>query len=614
MAEALVADGGAAWRFSPIPDDMVNPDVTQRDQFNNDALELVEALVREAIQNSTDQPNHQGPVRLRFAIRSLDSAEAAQLGELLSPLRRHGEACKLDVKVLDTPNPRVLVVEDFNTTGLAGSVDSHDEGQFAGFWRRHGGSSKDSSKAGSHGLGKLVFSASSALGAVFGHTIRADGLSLLMGQAILNNHKLDGVRLPAHGFWTPTHERGRIQLPTDDPDVIQRLGALFGFSRRDETGLSIAVPYVASEINEQDLTVAVVRNYFFPILAGDLIVEVGGLVISRDTFREVELQVPGLKQDDHYRLNFVRSLLPPLESAPENVLDSSFAGRRLGTDPLPADVLSKMQDAWSAGRMVSLRVPITIKPKRDADVETWFDLYLTKKPDDASAWALFARNSLVVPGESRKSFSEPAFGALIARDPSICAILRDAEDPAHTQWNAKEKLKKNWRYGEATVRDIRLSLKALYRQLTAELREQHEDLLLDFLSVRHPEKQQGRRVRTPPKPHIPVPQRPRFFREEKVDGGFRIGAGPGAVDREMPVRIRIRVAYDVLSGNPFKLHSEHDFSFRKKSLSVNGKGAKVVETEHSAFVLECNDPDFFVEVTGFDPNRDLIVEPRVSEA
>ncbi len=606
--------GNAAWRFSPIPDDQVNPDVTQRDQFNNDALELFEALVREAIQNSTDQPNGEGPVRLRFAIRSLDIAGAAELRELLSPLRRHCEACKLDVRVLDAPGPRVMLVEDFNTTGLAGSFNTHDDGQFAGFWRRHGGSSKDSTKAGSHGLGKLVFSASSALGAVFGHTIRADGRSLLMGQAILNNHRLDGQRLPAHGFWTPTHERGRIQLPSEDAEEIRRLSALFGFSRRKETGLSIAVPYVTSEITEQDLTVAVVRNYFFPILAGDLIVEVGDLVISRETFRDVERQVPGLERDDHYRLNFVRSLLPMLESAPEVVLPSSFAGQRLGAEPIPADVLGRMQAAWTAGHMVSLRVPITIRPKRDNDVDTWFDLYLAKKPDDAAPWALFARNSLVVPGESRKSFSEPAFGALIARDPGVCAILRDAEDPAHTRWNAKEKLKKNWRYGEATVRDIRLSLKALYRELTAELREQHQNLLLDFLSVRDEGKQKGKRPRTPSKPRDPIPQRPRFFREEKIAGGFRIGAGPGAADREMPVRIRIRVAYDVLSGNPFKLHSEHDFSFRKKVLSVDGRGTKVTEVEHGAFVLECSDPDFFVEVTGFDPNRDLIVEPRISEA
>lgn len=602
-----------AWRFAPIPEDQVAPDVTQRDQFNNDAVELFQSLVREAIQNSTDQPIGSDPVRLRFAIKVLSVEEAATLKALIAPIRENCEICRLDTRPMDAASPRVLAIEDFNTTGLAGAVDKHDEGQFAGFWRRHGGSSKDASKGGSHGLGKLVFSAASAVGAIFGHTVRADGRSLLLGQAILNNHKLRGQRLPAHGFWTPTQEQGRIQMPTESPALIQKLASLFGFRRTTETGLSIAVPYVAPEVDHNSLIRAVVTNYFFPILSGDLVVEVDQTVISRDTFSDVAKEVPGLSGDELHRLQFVKRLLPHIGNEPQYVLHGDFGGRRLGEDPLPNDVLDGLRKTWSAGEIASVRVPLVVKPRLQADQLTYVDLYLCKKPDGAAPWALFARNSLVVPGESRLSFSEAAFGALIASHPAVCALLRDAEDPAHIRWNAKEKIKKGWRFGPQTVLNVRLSLKALYRDITAELREEHRDLLLDFLSIKDPAAKRGAKTRTPVKPKEPLPIRPKFFREEPIDGGFRIAAGPGASDRQYPVRIRVRAAYDVLSGNPFKLHSEHDFSFRKKHLAVRGHGVRPLETDHAAVVLECETKDFFFEVSGFDANRDLIVEARVSE-
>lgn len=601
-----------SWRFAPIPDDQVAPDVTQRDQFNNEAVELYQALVREAIQNSTDQPSGNDPVKLRFAIRELEGPEAARLRELIEPIRPNCEACGLDTSMLEQPRARVLVVEDFNTTGLAGAIDTHDDGQFAGFWRRHGGSNKDSSKGGSHGLGKLVFSASSAVGAVFGHTIRADGRSLLMGQAILVNHKLDGKRLPAHGFWTVTNTPGRIQLPTESSEVIADLAELFGFSRKKETGLSIAVPYVPAEIDHESLRRAVVTNYFFSILSGSLVVEVGGVIISRATFSSVA-ETLGLSKDELHKLEFVVRLLPMLEKPPSIELEGDYGARRLGDEPLPEEIVEKLQKAWSSNEIASVRLPFKLKPRHGPTRETYVDLFLSKKPDDASGWALFARNALVVPGESRLSFSEPAFGALIARDAGACALLRDAEDPAHIRWNAKEKLKKNWMNGPQVVLNIRLSLRALYRQVTSELREEHPDLLVDFLSIRDHSPKRGARRRTPPKPPKPITPRARFFEEDKIDGGFRISAGPGAAQRPFPVKIRIKAAYDVLSGDPFKLHSEHDFSFAKHRLQISTQSAEVIAREHGWLQLECKSELFQLEVTGFDQNRDLIVEGRVVE-
>ena len=52
------------------------------------------------------------------------------------------------------PSMRLLVIEDFETTGLQGAVDVKDDGQFCGFWRRFGRSNKKQAEGGRWGLGK----------------------------------------------------------------------------------------------------------------------------------------------------------------------------------------------------------------------------------------------------------------------------------------------------------------------------------------------------------------------------------------------------------------------------------------------------------------------------
>ena len=42
------------WHFSPLLADQVETEITQRDQFNNDDVDISETIIREAIQNSLD--------------------------------------------------------------------------------------------------------------------------------------------------------------------------------------------------------------------------------------------------------------------------------------------------------------------------------------------------------------------------------------------------------------------------------------------------------------------------------------------------------------------------------------------------------------------------------
>ena len=208
--------------FRRLSDGEMDRPPTQRDQFNNDDVELVDALVRESLQNSLDAADDE-IVRVRFSLhRPDDAGRAALLAQLdLEQLCMRLRACATDLDSIAFPDPKLLVIEDFGTTGLTGSWTSMDKGPFSDFWRRMGKSHKSGKSLGRWGLGKLVFSSSSEVRIFFGLTVRkADPeLPLLMGQAVLTTHDFDEQRFDSHGFFCRMSETG-MQLPITDASEV----------------------------------------------------------------------------------------------------------------------------------------------------------------------------------------------------------------------------------------------------------------------------------------------------------------------------------------------------------------------------------------------------------
>jgi hypothetical protein len=79
---------------------------------------------------------------------------------------------------------------------------------------------------------------------------------------------------------------------------------------------------------------------------------------------------------------------------------------------------------------------------------------------------------------------------------------------------------------------------------------------------------------------------------------------------QFPMQIRVRCAYDILSGNPYKRYSEYDFSFYRHGLQVVKDNADWWPTQGNEADVVARGPEFRIEVSGFDPNRDLIVEAQ----
>ena len=136
--------------------------VTELDQFSKN---ISSSLVREVIQNSMDaREDLSKPVRVNFSLHQLDNDMAVEFREIVSldALKQHFEACGRETALLGSAPISLLVVEDFNTTGLTGEIDCDDHKNFYNFWLAHGDSDKGGKSGGRWGLGKYVFSLSSS--------------------------------------------------------------------------------------------------------------------------------------------------------------------------------------------------------------------------------------------------------------------------------------------------------------------------------------------------------------------------------------------------------------------------------------------------------------------
>jgi hypothetical protein len=600
-----------SWVFEDVPAKFVQQNPTQRDQFNNDEVGLAEALVREVIQNSTDASDGSGPVKVCFSIRNLDSAGSASLRQYFASLRPHLQECGVSDAILEAPKSRVLVIEDFATRGLTGDPAATDSQNFHNFWRVHGGSEKRGTSGGRWGLGKLVFSSSSEVRAFFGLTVRfGETVPLLMGQAVLKNHKIGSKRHPAHGFWFSDRGPEDIQLPVTDAATVKEFKSLLGVARDKQPGLSVIIPYLKANIDERSIIDAVLRNYYFPILAGKLSIEVGATNISQQTFHAVAAaQPPGVGAP--IALPFVEAVSKQLAANPQHVATSALNGKGVVEKIFPDGESETMKASFRSGKLLHVRVPVALKRISGEDIASHIDLYLQSLPQDAKPFCLYARGAITVPGETRYFSGVQAYGAMVAADNGVTEFLGDAENPAHTNWiGTAEKLAERWKAPADTIKRIRYALSELYAIVGEKVEHEDQNALLDLFSIVDAARGSPGLKKRSKKPEVKIVPREKVISIKPRNGGFEIVAGPGAAKWKYPKNIRVRIAYDTMVGNPFTTHSKYDFDLTKNEIKFEAVNGTITADNPHTILVSVTGPDFSVSGSGFDTNRDIVVDAR----
>ncbi len=602
--------------------------------FTAESLEnLSEALVREGIQNSLDAARRDtGDVRqITVKIRFVPNAPA----EVRQFLAGHfGSAPQNFSRGLSRPNLNALfaddtgylVFEDFGTKGLTGDVNEWrleraEQNAFFSFFRAEGRSAKSGENLGRWGIGKQVFPTASRLHAMFGLTVRADNPTrVLMGSAVVRTHSIGEEDYEPDGWFGCRDGDEKAVEPVTDQQFISIFESVFRLKRGNETGLSIVVPSVDERVNALDIKRGIVRSFFWPILLGELV---------------VDLEAPGeALRIDAETLPTHRLLLPAPEAAviefaswastaiPAERITLSETARPSWKDfteqLLPEPKLAEIRSRLETDQRVEIRVPVRVRTKNEGREEcmSFFTVYVASCRD-AGHRPIFLRDGIVIT-DVRGQHMPGNRSLVVVDDPPLAGLLGDSEGVNHTQWQ-KDSPKFHNKYvrGPETIKFVTRSVYEILQRLHAAETKGDPTLLLHIFYLpteegptepaKRPEKDKKEPVVPPPPPKPLPPPQPRRFELQPVKGGFSLRPGNTPIE-SFPLKIRIEAGYAVRRGNAIKRWASDDFAFNRAPLRVDQtNGIQVSRTEGNAIELEIKKPDFQFSVSGFDPRRDLVV-------
>jgi hypothetical protein len=635
------------WRFYPQqPTDPIHNPISG-EFFSTEAVgNVTEALIREGVQNTLDarkkkMDGSQQPANIRiFLSETAGALPAIRARRWFGTLWPHvmAPANGLRNQPATEESCPFLVLEDFGTIGLAGDYREHKvldgvTNHFLNFFRAEGHSDKGGQDRGSWGVGKTVFPRASRLSSYIGLTVRSDDdKKLLLGRSILKYHCLKGRSYKSDGYFGLQRPDG-LMLPIDDPVTLAEFSSDFRIKRKGESGLSIVVPWYEMNgddgVKRHNVIEAVLRGFFYPILMGHLSVTVATpaeeTALDSDTMiRSVEAiggdlateLLPTMRLAEWAQTrtppDFQSLIAPPVDRA-----------QKWSVDLVPTDVADHIRQSLAQRHRVALKVPMSVQPRSNGPHSTFFNVFLEHTQEDRSK-PVFIRDELII--SDVKSPRVPQVRSLvIVEDAPLATLLRDAETPAHTQWNqGTSKFKDKYKFGPGAIKFVRLGVSEIVRVVNQSEQQPDRSITIDFFSVpippdgddavtarrREPRNLPGGRP-TPPPP--PLPPKPRRFRIDRLRGGFAIRSGDS--DSTPPSFIDIRVAYDVGRGNPLRKYHPADFDLGHSAIrhATETSGVALKYAKANRMLVAVEHRGFNLEVTGFDPDRDLYVKAEVKE-
>lgn len=466
--------------------------------FTAESLEnLSEALIREAIQNSLDAAQRDGSgsrqIRVQIAFQPKPSPAAREflVGQFASV--RENFARGIGVASVDAwlADCGYVVIEDFGTRGLTGDVNEYrleyaEKNAFFSFFRAEGRSAKTGESLGRWGIGKQVFPTASRLHAMFGVTVRADAPNrVLMGSAVVRNHSVGGKDFQPDAWFGCREQDDNPVQPVTSAEFIDSFSSAFGLQRTNQTGLSVVVPSVDERVNTDDIRRGIVRSFFWPILLGELI---------------VDLESPaGSWRMDAETLATHRELLPAAEAAviefaawaafakPEERTNLSEAAAtkpqwaQVGDQLLPETKLEEIRSRLEKAQRIAIKIPVRVRPKFEGGREemSFFMVYLATCRDSGHR-PIFLRDGIVIT-DVRSPLMSGTRSLVVADDPPLAGLLGDAEGVNHTQWQKDSaKFHNRYVYGPDTIKFVTRSVFKIVQRLHAAETKGDPNLLLDI--------------------------------------------------------------------------------------------------------------------------------------
>lgn len=641
------------WKFRPKAEGEIKEDPIQERFFTtSDVGDLTTALIRESIQNSMDARTNkeQNPAIVRFLLcpKGISPGIYNQyFKDLLEHLKSENNGLE-ELPDFSREMP-FLVIDDYNTTGLEGDIfeeddppkDDSNKHNFYWFWRNIARSGKGQDDIGRWGVGKTVFSASSEINTFFGLTVRReDGKKYLMGKSVLKWHQLSENRewFCPYGFFSNYENNSTyFAIPFDsevDKSIIENFENTFKIQRKnnednDYYGLSIAVPFPKKEITRRGIILAGIKQYFYPIIEGKLIVEVESeidepLSIKSDNIDKI---LDSIDFENYTEKNNLQKVFLLVRKSLK-LLDEDF----ISFKKPPLDKPPRWQDSWlynediyskidvartrfENGEIIPFKIPMRILEKGKDPEINWFKTFVQYDGFLNETDSYFIRDGVTITGI--KTIKKKGLRILIVIDEKkIARMFGDSENPAHTEFqkDAPHFLKK-YIDGAACITFLTNTVSNIYNLLIRPSEGTDDEILKDIFYI---EKDS---VTPEPKQDLKVEEKGEDYNNKKIEkingkispyivskaeGGIQVTNNP--YSEISPKRISMQIAYMVPKGNPLKKYSAWDFDLNESSFNVETLGGVIEMIKENKIDFKIDNKEFRLKITGFDYERDLFVK------
>jgi hypothetical protein len=629
-----------AWLFTRRQPADKDRQPMQGEFFTTESIDsIADSLIREFVQNSLDAGDTTEPVQVRMRLGSVPASEA-YLAELFGGLWDHVKAISEDAAALATSDCHYLVIEDAQTTGLRGDPAEMFEpttrpgeipNEFFYFVRAEGKSSKSSAERGSWGIGKYTYPMASRINTFFALTCREDPSQpggsgpLLIGQAILANHKVGATNYRPDGWWARIEKddfNDDLPLPHESGDeVTKQFCDAFDLDRTDQPGLSIVIPYIDEDLTPEAIVASVLKNYGVAVRLGALEVKVdhdgGSTRIDVSSLTEVVEELPVAARSAAEReLSLAEWWVAEGRAGVIELPKPDPSKQAEWGDRITPDQASAIRTNLENGASVAVRIPIHVAPQKGGG-GAWSHLDVALRPCESDTTTpTFYREGIRV-SEVKSDRIAGVQAMVLINERRLAEMLGAAEGPAHVDWQATTgRFRGRYARGQAILAFIKNSPSRLVRQVRSGDGDEDRTVAGQFFFVPKPE----------PEPESPGDERvdgdegvggggagPRRERAHVtvsgLTGGFRVA---GSDSLETGDHVSIFVAYDVSRGNPIEKWQASDFELSTENVHV--AGAMTLSLSDNRVRLRVEDAsNFEVRGSGFDTNRDVFVKVEVEK-
>ena len=328
-----------AWRF-PILDNGPKQGINDSGIATFKGSDLYNNLAREICQNSLDaMADGQDHVIVEFNSRQIKKADfdpMVGLAQVFCECRAYWNdkmepklksfleeaETKLSAEYID-----LLIIRDFNTTGLSGARASvHEDTVWQALTHSNGVTKKRSGSGGSYGIGKNAPYACSSFRTVFYNTFaQEDKTKAFQGVARLITHFQNGVATQGTGFY--------LNTVTQKPIFEEDSCSFRDLFNRDEFGTDVIIAGFKKTANwAEDIEKAIISNFFVAIANKTLVVRIDSLELSSANLAErikyyaaKEEQAKGKEKRITTILEFYEALTNPDYTVPGTIIEANDA-------------------------------------------------------------------------------------------------------------------------------------------------------------------------------------------------------------------------------------------------------------------------------------------------